>query len=107
MVDAEAEALAKMCPMKVFDIEDLGGGTKGRKQAVVARPRDCTMCRECIRKEGWSEKVNLRRKADHFIFTVETTGAMAPEIIVREAIAVLKDKASKFIGIVKEKEGVI
>lgn len=108
VVNAEAEELVKMCPMKVFDIEDLGGGGKtgqSNKQAVVSRPRDCTMCRECIRKEGWSDKVNLRRKADHFIFTVESTGAMAPEIIVREAIAVLKDKATKFIGIVKEKEG--
>jgi len=107
VVNAEAEELVKMCPLNVFDIEDLGGGSQkgGQKQAVVSRPRDCTMCRECIRKEGWSDKVQLRRKADHFIFTVESTGAMAPEVIVREAISALKDKASKFIGIAKEKEG--
>jgi hypothetical protein len=34
----------EMCPMQVFDIEDMGG--KGKEdRAVVARPRDCTMCR--------------------------------------------------------------
>jgi DNA-directed RNA polymerase I and III subunit RPAC1 len=105
----EARALKAMCPMNVFDIEDIAavGGSKGAAtgvQAVVARSRDCTMCRECIRKEGWRDKVELRRKADHFIFTVESTGAMLPEELVREAISVLREKASKFKRIVQERE---
>lgn len=67
--------------MQVFDIEDI----MGVSTAVVARPRDCTMCRECIRKEGWEEgRVELRRKADHFIFTVESVGCLKPVDIVRE-----------------------
>lgn len=86
----EAKELKKMCPPDVFDIEDLTGNV------VVARARDCNMCRECIRKEGWQEKVKLQRKADHFIFTVESTGSMSPEDIVREAISVLRGKAMKF-----------
>ena len=99
---AQAEELVAMCPLKVFDIEDLaaagGGGKKGAsKVAVAARPRDCTMCRECIRKEGWSERVRLRRKSDHFIFTVEGTGCLKPHEIVREALAILKEKSDKFI----------
>lgn len=40
---------------------------------------------ECIRKEGWSDRVQLNRVADHFIFTVESSGCIAPEVIVREA----------------------
>ena len=40
--------------------------------------------RECIRKEGWSDRVQLNRVADHFIFTVESSGCIAPEVIVRE-----------------------
>lgn len=39
-----AELVAK-CPLKVFDIEDIGGV----KTAKASRPRDCTMCRECTR----------------------------------------------------------
>ena len=86
----DAKDLQKMCPPKIFDIEDLTGN------AIAARQRDCNMCRECIRKEGWDEKVKLQRKADHFIFTVESTGSMSPEDIVREAISVLREKAIKF-----------
>lgn len=55
----EAKELKKKCPMNVFDIED--------DKAIVSRPRDCTMCRECIREDGWEEKVRLSRVKDHFI----------------------------------------
>ena len=112
VTDKEADQLKAMCPMGVFDIEDIGGVTKkgsrssssssssngNTRAAVVKNPRDCTMCRECIRLEGWSDKVQLNRTADHFIFTVESTGCMPPETIVREALVVLKNKAVKFIG---------
>ena len=27
----------------------------GEATAVVSRIRDCTMCRECIRREGWNK----------------------------------------------------
>ena len=40
-----AQELKEMCPLEVFDIEDMGGVAT----AVAKRPRDCTMCRECIR----------------------------------------------------------
>jgi DNA-directed RNA polymerase alpha subunit len=69
--------------MGVFDIEELGRGAKKTKRAVVARPRDCTMCRECIRREGWDRRVALKRVANHFIFTVESTGILPPEEIVK------------------------
>jgi DNA-directed RNA polymerases I and III subunit RPAC1 len=97
----KAQALVNKCPMSVFDIEDIGGGST---KAVVARPRDCTMCRECIRTEDWASKVELRRKADHFLFSVESTGVLAPEVIVREAISLLKEKAVKFQNLVEEYE---
>lgn len=54
----QAEALVQKCPMNVFDIEDLP--RKGIRQARVARPRDCTMCRECIREGEWAEKIQLK-----------------------------------------------
>jgi DNA-directed RNA polymerases I and III subunit RPAC1 len=122
----DADALVKMCPMKVFDIEDFGSGdvslgqgkkgkgkkhaddtaaahegagAGGRKRVVAARPRDCTMCRECIRHDGWSEKVKLGRAHDHFIFKVESVGAgLKPHEIVKEAIAILKAKCETFLA---------
>jgi DNA-directed RNA polymerase I and III subunit RPAC1 len=39
----------------------------GQARAVVARPRDCNLCRECIRRPEWVDRVSLERVADHFI----------------------------------------
>jgi len=125
-----AYELKSMCPMNVFDIEDLGApepsGKKGKgsksvkpsaavsgseeqsatARAVVARPRDCTMCRECIRhtESGWDQRVQLKRRADHFLFSVESVGSMAPETVVREAISILKAKALKFLNLIDDYE---
>lgn len=52
-----------------------------RSTTKVARPRDCTMCRECIREPGWSDKVSLSRVADHFIFGIESVGMLPPKVI--------------------------
>lgn len=60
----EAEELKKVCPVGVFDIEELADG---KKKGVVARPRDCTLCRECIRKPEMAKRVRLAKVSDHFI----------------------------------------
>jgi DNA-directed RNA polymerase I and III subunit RPAC1 len=73
LTSAESSELVKKCPMKVFDIEDgkfffPGGELNVRVgHAVVARPRDCTMCRECIREPEWEKRVQLNRIKDHYI----------------------------------------
>ncbi|KAK9059227.1 hypothetical protein SSX86_021846 [Deinandra increscens subsp. villosa] len=92
--DDEALKLVKKCPVNVFDIEDMGDGVK---RATVARPRACTLCRECIREPGWEEKVALRRVKDHFIFTIESTGALPPEVLFTEAVKILEDKCERVI----------
>ncbi|XP_073153603.1 uncharacterized protein [Henckelia pumila] len=93
--DEKAEELVKKCPVKVFDIEDIG---KGRKRATVARPRSCTLCRECIRGDGWDKNVSLRRVKDHFIFTIESTGALPPEELFTETVKILEDKCMRVIS---------
>lgn len=89
--DADALELKAKCPVGVFDIEDLGGG---HSRAVVAHPRSCTMCRECIRDPAWEPRVVLQRVQDHFIFSVESTGAMRASDVVKEAFHVLRHKAA-------------
>ena len=37
-------------------------------------------------RDGWSERVHLKRIADHFIFTVESVGSIPPETIVKVSI---------------------
>ena len=75
---ALAQELVEKCPMKVFDIED--------GQAIVAQPRNCTMCRECIREPEWNDRVLLQKRKQHFIFSVESVGIIPPEVIVEEAL---------------------
>lgn len=66
----EAEKLVKMCPGKVFDIEEMGSV----KTAVVKNPRKCTVCRECIREtENPSPdrgQIKLSRIKNHFICNI-------------------------------------
>jgi DNA-directed RNA polymerase I and III subunit RPAC1 len=88
---AKAKELVDICPMKVYDIEDLGGVKKAR----VANPRNCTMCRECIREPENQQKIKLSRQKDHFIFSIESVGILAPEILFEEAVKVLLEKITK------------
>lgn len=92
--DELAEELVEKCPVKVFDVEDL---SKGRKRATVARPRDCTLCRECVNGDGWDKRVQLRRVKDHFIFSIESTGALRPEVLFVEAVKQLEDKCQRIL----------
>jgi len=78
--DKDAEKLKQKCPMNVFDIED--------GLCVVKRPQDCTMCRECIREAPGDTHVQLERVRNHYIFSIETTGALSPEDIFREAVQI-------------------
>lgn len=90
-VGKDAYDLVKLCPMKVFDIEDLGDGLD---TAVVKRPLNCSyllvlgghhgssLCRECIRGEGKENDVLLYRIKNDFIFTIECTGVIPVETIM-------------------------
>ena len=91
---AEADALKAACPMGVFDVEDIG---KGTRRAVVARPRDCTTCRECLRPAGWGDRVALSRVMGHYIFSVESTGGLDARVLVSEALKVLEKKARSLL----------
>ncbi|KAK8452444.1 hypothetical protein SEVIR_5G112100v4 [Setaria viridis] len=90
----DAEELVKKCPVNVFDIEDLGDG---RKRAIVAKPRACTLCRQCVMGPS-GDKIQLRRVRDHFIFTIESTGALPPEVLFTEAVKILEGKCEKVIS---------
>jgi len=87
----KAKELVKKCPVNVFDIEDI----EGVPTAFAARPRTCTMCRECIREPGWEKHVQLLRKKNHFIFHVESTKILPPRVLFERAVEVLLGKIEK------------
>ncbi|EEH58218.1 uncharacterized protein MICPUCDRAFT_57581 [Micromonas pusilla CCMP1545] len=75
----------------------------GSDRRVVAKnERGCEFCVERVRalsgEPGWEEKVQLLKKKDHFIFTVESTGQMPPELIFKEAVNVLASKCQSVLS---------
>jgi len=86
-----AEELVSLCPMGVFDIED--------GVPVVKNARNCTMCRNCIRHEfGFTDTVAIGRVKDHYIFNVESVGAIPAHDIFIRALDVLDQKCEKIIA---------
>lgn len=78
------------CPRRVFGINAL-------KQTIEVENADqCSLCQECTRytsELGLPQKlVQISENDARFIFTVESTGALAPEDIVLRAIKILQQK---------------
>jgi len=91
VLNEEADELVKLCPLNVFDIEELASGDR---QARVANPRKCSMCRECIREPKWQSKVKLTRIKNHFIFSIESTGILTPVDLFKQAVQILIEKCT-------------
>uniref|UniRef100_A0A2K6TF39 DNA-directed RNA polymerases I and III subunit RPAC1 n=1 Tax=Saimiri boliviensis boliviensis TaxID=39432 RepID=A0A2K6TF39_SAIBB len=69
----------------------------GKKVARVANPRLDTFSREIFRNEKLKKAVRLARVRDHYIFSVESTGVLPPDVLVSEAIKVLMGKCRRFL----------
>uniref|UniRef100_A0A9L0IQD5 DNA-directed RNA polymerases I and III subunit RPAC1 n=1 Tax=Equus asinus TaxID=9793 RepID=A0A9L0IQD5_EQUAS len=69
----------------------------GKKVARVANPRLDTFSREVFRHEKLKKVVRLARVRDHYIFSVESTGVLPPDVLVSEAIKVLMGKCRRFL----------
>ncbi|XP_062503648.1 DNA-directed RNA polymerases I and III subunit RPAC1-like isoform X2 [Corticium candelabrum] len=89
----KAERLSKCFSSGVIEIEEVNGV----KRAKVVNPRLDTCSREVLRHDDLKDCVRLHRVRDHFIFLVESTGAMPPEVIVSRAIRLLEKKCSNFL----------
>ncbi|KAK7103479.1 DNA-directed RNA polymerases I and III subunit RPAC1-like [Littorina saxatilis] len=77
-------------------------GKKGKKKAFVADARRDTISREVFRHEELKDAVKLERMRDHFIFSVESVGALRPEVLVVEAIKVLQAKCHTLLQELEE-----
>ncbi len=70
-------------------------GPKKEAEVVDARYDSCS--RNVYRHEDLRDSVTLTKVRDHFIFTIESTGAMAPEDLFIQAIDILENKCDNFI----------
>ncbi|XP_012874639.1 PREDICTED: DNA-directed RNA polymerases I and III subunit RPAC1 isoform X2 [Dipodomys ordii] len=69
----------------------------GKKVARVVNPRLDTFSREVFRNEKLKKVVRLARVRDHYIFSVESTGVLPPDVLVSEAIKILMAKCRRFL----------
>ncbi|XP_064623253.1 DNA-directed RNA polymerases I and III subunit RPAC1-like [Lineus longissimus] len=69
----------------------------GKKTAVVAQSRKDSSSREVLRHDDLKDCVKLNKIRDHFIFSIESTGACSPAIIMSEAIKILIAKCRAFV----------
>lgn len=93
----DAKELKKVCPMGVFDIEDIGKKTV----AKVVDANKCTTCRECLRYEKFESRIDVGKWKDVFEFHVESLGIYSPEDIVTESLRKLKSKATQWLEVLR------
>jgi len=72
-------------------------GDDGQKVAVVTNPRLDSCSRNVYRHEDLKGAVSLEKVKDHFIFSVESVGALRPGELVGMALDVLLEKCDHFI----------
>lgn len=65
---------------------------RGEDTAVVLDARKDTMSREAFRHRQFDGAFQLQRVRDHFIFSIESTGALSAADIFRESVHVLLGK---------------
>lgn len=82
----DAKKFVKCFPAGVADINEHG-------EAYIKNARYDTVSREVLRHDEFEGKVKLGRIKDHFIFNVESAGAMTPEEIFFKSIRILRNKA--------------
>lgn len=76
-------AFVATCPSKVYKLED---GIVDIEDAGR-----CTFCQECVSPK-YPDLVSIKQKPKSFSVHLETTGSLAPEIIVRNSFDILRKK---------------
>ncbi|XP_031435300.1 DNA-directed RNA polymerases I and III subunit RPAC1 [Clupea harengus] len=90
----KAERLKRCFSPGVIELEN----KDGKQFAKVVNSRKDTCSREVLRHDDLKNLVKLARVRDHFIFSVESTGILPPDVLVSEAINVLLAKSQRFIN---------
>mmetsp|Transcript_3086 Transcript_3086/g.6708 ORF Transcript_3086/g.6708 Transcript_3086/m.6708 type:complete len:424 (-) Transcript_3086:107-1378(-) len=102
--DELADDLAGLYEPDVFTVVKCGPEDEPGhdRKAVVANPYACTMSRNYMRVPELKEAVKITRVPDHFIFSIESVGAITPGVILAEALRILKFKCHNVIRMADE-----
>ncbi|KAK5647617.1 hypothetical protein RI129_002509 [Pyrocoelia pectoralis] len=89
-----AERLQKCFSPGVIGLRHL---KDGRTVAVVNNSRYDSTSRNVYRYDDLKDAVIMTKIQDHFIFSVESVGSMAPDVIFTEAVKMLKEKCMSLL----------
>jgi len=94
-----AERLQRCFSQGVIELveEKSEDGRNSQKVAVVKDARYDGCSRNVYRYEDLKDSVTMSKVSDHFIFTVESTGALLPENLVLQSIDILAGKCDTFL----------
>ena len=81
-VGGSAEDIAKLCPKKVFDVEN--------GKLVAKRPLDCSLCMSCV-EDG--SGVSVKGDDTNFVFKFETDGSLTAKQVLDKAAEILSQEA--------------
>lgn len=94
-VTEETRDAAQKCHRNVFHIQ--------RGAFEIRNSLDCTLCMECVEADP-SGAISVKGDRSQIVFTVESTGALPPARILRDAALILKERAELFIEGLEELE---
>nr|CAH7724298.1 unnamed protein product [Callosobruchus chinensis] len=95
--EVEGEAAYRLQKCFSAGVIDVKEESNGRKVAVLKSSRYDTGSRSVFRYDDLKDAVVMSRIPDHFIFTVESVGAMQPDEIFTEAVTLLKNKCKSLL----------
>lgn len=83
LTGAVAEQLVAICPKKVFELEE------STESAIVSAPEQCSLCRECLRKDAYpeiAESVQINKLKTSVRFHIESIGQIHASNIFRTGL---------------------
>ena len=95
----DADKFKSCFPKGVVSVEK---NKNGVKEAKIVNPRKDTVSREVLRHPEFQGKVALNRIRDHFIFSIESTGIMTPDLLFIKSVRILKQKCLDLKNAVQE-----
>ncbi|XP_066584066.1 DNA-directed RNA polymerases I and III subunit RPAC1 [Prorops nasuta] len=97
-VRGEAADRLKSCfSPGVIEVVEIEKGNPSSREARVKDPRYDSCSRNVYHHEDLKDCVQLGRVTDHYIFTIESVGALPSATLFIEAIKVLKNKCKTFL----------
>lgn len=94
--DEEAEKLQSCFTPGVIEL--VADEASGRRKAAVANPRLDLCSRQIFMHDEFKDQVEVFKVRDHFIFSIESTGAITAEDLFKKSVSTLMQKSENLLN---------